>query len=87
MATKLMFYINIEKHIQKNARPGYTFDQQALSREVGLSGSAISRMRRGPISRVNGNTLKLLADYFGVKPKDLLEFREVTIEEAEALGE
>jgi DNA-binding Xre family transcriptional regulator len=84
MKNRPMFLVELDKMIEKDARPGYVFSQQAFAEAVGLSEPTVSRLRRGPVSSIHAHVVQKIADYWKVKPNDILKI--IMVDEAEALG-
>ena len=80
--------LRFEKEERENTK--LTYD--VLTRDTGLAPSTLARLlKRGPVDRIDGQTLDALCRYFGVGVGEVLEFvpgdEENTGEASEAARE
>ena len=59
-------------------RKQHDLTQEALGKMIGVQKSAIRKYEKGEVENIPRSSLKIMADYFGVKPSYLMGFDEAT---------
>ena len=75
---KLAFDVHLKKlMLERAAKTGETVTQTEVAKKTGLSAVTIGRWYSGKVTRIEGDTVFLLARYFGVPMSELVSIKGV----------